>query len=504
MSFTKKLFSRKFFLINLVLVGIMLGFTTAFLLSAGLGSGGRRSEVLAEGLPEPSVSVAQAIAAAESMQLAFNYVANTVRPSVVELQVLSESASPLIPNNQLPWRFFFEGPEGEERELPNNRQSEGLGSGVIVRKTGRTVYVLTNTHVVQGATDITVRLFDDEEYKGKLVGTDERRDLAVVSFETNRSDIRIATLGNSDTLKVGDWSIAIGSPFGLFSSVTIGVVSAVGRDGGPDGNISDFIQTDAAINRGNSGGALVNIRGEVIGINTWIASPTGGNIGLGFSIPINSARRVIDDIITHGGVRYGWLGVLLQTTNRDSLASLGVPDGQRGSLIGSLFSGGPGDKSGLRAGDFVTAIDGRRVDSTEQLIRMVGDLPAGSSTTFTIIREGRPQELRVRIEERQTPNAQDYANLWPGMEVAALTPSVRDSRRIDSAVRGVVLNSIIPRTPAVALQLQAGDVITAINEQPVRSLADFYRLLNDPRNSSVQFTVHRAGQTLTTLALVRK
>lgn len=507
MSFTKRLFSRKFFLINLVLIGIMLGFTGAFLVFAGFGNDNRGSSavVRAETLPEPSASVNQAIAVAESLQLAFNYVANTVRPSVVELKVITESSAPSITDNQLPWRFFFESPEGEGLpNLPNNPQSEGLGSGIIVRRDGRKVYVLTNTHVVQGAKEIKVRLFDEQELTGTLVGSDERRDLAIVSFETTRSDIRIASLGNSEALKVGDWTIAIGSPFGLFSSVTVGVVSAVGRDGGPDGNISDFIQTDAAINRGNSGGALVNIRGEVVGINTWIASPTGGNIGLGFSIPINSAKRVIDDIIRFGSVKYGWLGVLLQTTERETLSSLGVPENTRGALLGSLFGNGPAAKSGLLPGDLVIAVDGRRVDSTEQLVRIVGDLPAGSDAQFRILRDGKTQEVKVRIDERQTPTAQDYAALWPGFEIGALTASIRENRKIDRAVQGVVVQNLIPRTPAVNLSLQLGDVITAINDKPVRSVAEFFRLLNDTRVSSIQFTVHRNGQTLTTLALVRK
>jgi len=507
MSFTRKLFSRKFFLVNLVLIGIMLGFTGAFLLFAGFGRGLHTSpvEVRAETLPEPSASVNQAISVAESLQLAFNYVANTVRPSVVELKVITESSAPSLNDNQLPWRFFFESPDGENTPtLPNNRQSEGLGSGIIVRKDGRKVYVLTNTHVVQGAKEIKVRLFDEQEFTGTLVGSDERRDLSIVVFETSRPDIRLASLGNSEALKVGDWTIAIGSPFGLFSSVTVGVVSAVGRDGGPDGNISDFIQTDAAINRGNSGGALVNIRGEVVGINTWIASPTGGNIGLGFSIPVNSAKRVIDDIIKYGSVKYGWLGVLLQSVDRETLTSLGVPDTTRGALLGSLFGNGPAAKGGLLPGDLITAIDGRRVDSTEQLVRMVGDLPAGSDALFRILRNGRSLDVKVRIDERQTPSAQDYAALWPGMEVTALTTTIRENRKIDRNIQGVVVQNLIPRTPAATLSLQIGDVITAINDTAIKSVADFFRLLNDTKTSSLQFTVHRNGQTLTTLALVRK
>jgi S1-C subfamily serine protease len=179
-------------------------------------------------------------------------------------------------------------------------------------------------------------------------------------------------LGNSDALKVGDWAVAIGSPFGLFSSVTTGIISAIGRNGGPDGNISDFIQTDAAINRGNSGGALANIRGEVIGVNTWIASTTGGSVGLGFSIPINNAKKAIEDIISGGSVKYGWLGVLLSSPDKQSLADLGLGE-RRGAMIGNVFSDGPAGKYGILPGDFVVAIDGRTVASIDQLVRIVGD-----------------------------------------------------------------------------------------------------------------------------------
>ncbi|OHD19429.1 MAG: hypothetical protein A2087_00700 [Spirochaetes bacterium GWD1_61_31] len=505
MSFTKKLFSRRFFLINLVLIGIMLGFGSAFLVFTSLGNGrsGSRVEVDAETRPEPEASTAQAISTAESLQLAFNYVANTVLPSVVELQVLitSQGASPA--DQQLPWRFFF-GDPGEGGEIPSipDQESEGLGSGVIVRKTGRTAYILTNAHVVQSASEILVRLFDEDEYEGKIIGIDERRDLALVSFETNRTDIRVALLGNSDAIKIGDWTVAVGSPFGLFSSVTIGVISAVGRDGGPDGNISDFIQTDAAINRGNSGGALANIKGEIIGINTWIASPSGGSIGLGFSIPINNTKRVIDDLIAHGSVRYGWLGVLLQTLERDSLASLGIPDSARGAMVGSLFSTGPAAKSGMLPGDFVTAIDGRRISSTEQLVRIVGDLPAGTESVFQLIRNGRSLEVRVSIEERLSN--QDYSFLWPGLEVAALSQETRNRLRLDTEISGVVLLSVLPRTPAAVLALQPGDIITAINGVSIRSILDFYVQLNNPRSTEVRFTVYRDGQSVSTLAIVRK
>ncbi|HPM72823.1 MAG TPA: trypsin-like peptidase domain-containing protein [Spirochaetales bacterium] len=279
MSLTRKLFSKKIFLVNLVLVGIMIGFATAFVILARAPSSDSPAVAHAEtALP---IDATAAVGQAKSIQMAFNEVSKTVLPSVVELDVVGTSTAPQ--SDDFPWRFFFGDPNQapDEKTQPKQYEERGLGSGIIVRRQGKLVYVLTNNHVVSGAKTINVKLYDEREFPGSVVGVDARRDLAIISFESQDADIRVATLGDSDALEVGDWAIAFGSPFGLFSSVTVGVISAIGRDGGPDGNISDFIQTDAAINRGNSGGALADIDGRVIGINTWIASNTGGSIGLG-------------------------------------------------------------------------------------------------------------------------------------------------------------------------------------------------------------------------------
>ncbi len=502
MSLTKALFSRKIFLVNLVLIGIMIGFVAAFSIFAGGGSGGDKALAYAQSAP-PSPSVSQAIEQAGALQTAFNYVAESVLPSVVELSVIGSSSVP--ESGEFPWRFFFGDPElaPEERQAPPQQQEQGLGSGVIVRRDGDKVYALTNTHVIAGATSITLKLYDEREYDATLVGADERKDLAVVMFQTKDQDIRVASLGNSDALKVGDWAIAIGSPFGLFSSVTTGIISAIGRDGGPQGNINDFIQTDAAINRGNSGGALANIRGEIIGINTWIASNTGGSIGLGFSIPINNAKRVIEDLISRGSVRYGWLGVLLGTLERASLSELGISD-KRGAFIGHVFTDGPAGKAGLRSGDFVLAIDGKSVANVDQLVRIVGDLAPGSRPVFSIIRESKSLDLQVRIEERNESSASDYSSLWPGLEVLALTPEHSEAQKLAKSQKGVTVGSIIARSPAASLSLRSGDVITAVNGVKVNGVGDFYRLINDPKAAKIQFEVYRAGQKLDTLALVRK
>ncbi len=503
MSLTKALFSKRIFLVNLVLVGIMIGFIAAFsILTAGDTEPNGQALAYAQSVP-PSIGVEQALEQATALQTAFNYVANTVLPSVVELSVLGSSSVPQT--GDFPFRFFFGDPEQapEERQAPREYQEQGLGSGVIVRRDGKKVFILTNNHVVSGAKTITVKLFDKREFDAVIVGVDERRDLAVVSFETTDQGIQVAKLGNSDSLKVGDWAIALGSPFGLFSSVTKGIISAIGRDGGPDGNINDFIQTDAAINRGNSGGALANIRGEVIGINTWIASNTGGSIGLGFSIPINNAKRAIDDIIARGSVRYGWLGVLLGSPEKASLAELGLAD-RKGAFIGHVFTDGPAGKAGLRAGDFVLSVDDRIVESVEQLVRIVGDLEPGARPSFSILRSGERVSVRILIEERKESAAADYSKLWPGLEVIALAPEHIAAQNLPKGQKGVTVASIIARSPAAALALRAGDVITAVNGMKINGVGDFYRLVSDPKSVKIQFEVYRSGQKLETLALVRK
>ncbi|GHV82166.1 hypothetical protein AGMMS49991_07240 [Spirochaetia bacterium] len=268
MNLSEKLSSKNFFVFNLVLIGVIFGFSLAFL-SFSCAPQGRTAKA-----QENSVTIpADSLAVAESLQTAFRGVADKVLPSVVELKTVSIRKQQVPQFNGIPWEFFF----GPQDGSPNNRgqerefRSSGLGSGIIVRQDKGVYYVLTNYHVVNEANEIAVAVNDGKEYPATLVGKDERKDLAMVSFKTG-DFYPLAVLGDSDALKVGDWAIAVGNPLGFMSSVTMGIVSAMGRTGGPGNNINDFIQTDASINQGNSGGALVNIRGEVIGINTWEAS----------------------------------------------------------------------------------------------------------------------------------------------------------------------------------------------------------------------------------------
>jgi S1-C subfamily serine protease len=288
------------------------------------------------------------------------------------------------------------------------------------------------------------------------------------------------------------------------SSVTMGIVSAVGRTGGPGGNINDFIQTDTSINQGNSGGALVNIRGEVIGINTWIASNSsgGGSVGLGFAIPINNAKGAIDDFINSGEVSYGWLGVSLVEADRDTIQALGL-GGKRGALATQVFIGSPADKGGIQPGDFITHINGREMRGVNPLMLAVGDLKPDERASFTVFRSGQTLELTVRIEARNNETAAESSKLWPGLVVVQLNDAVRNELKLEKDVQGLVVAQLMDKSPASVVGLQRGDRITGINGEKVGDLAAFYRVLREKTGKELWFEVIRGDSTLETLKYKR-
>jgi Do/DeqQ family serine protease len=498
MRFTKNLFSRNFFVFNLVLLGAIFGFSLA-LLSFSCATPSGKNTVHAEELPRPVPT--DALAVAESLQTAFRSVTDAALKFVVEVNTVEVKKQQTPQFNGIPWEFFFGQPNqdgnGQEREF----KSRGLGSGIIVRRNGSTYYVITNNHVAGDATEISLTLNDGKEYPAKLVGKDPRKDLALVSFESKET-LPVAVLGDSDSIKVGDWAIAVGNPLGLISSVTMGIVSAVGRTGGPAGNINDFIQTDAAINQGNSGGALVNIRGEVVGINTWIASPSGGSVGLGFAIPINNAKKAIDDFISTGQVKYGWLGVSLTDADKESAKDLGV-DGQKGALVSQLFIGSPAEKGGMKVGDFIVELNGKSVLGRDQLVLSVGDLRAGDTAAFGIVRSGKRMDLKVRIDERKDDVAADNAKLWPGAIVFPLSEEIRKSLNVAADVKGVVAGNVIAKSPVAVMGVQTGDVITGVNGTSVAGLGDFFKVLNEKGGSELWFEVLRGGNKLESMKYKR-
>ncbi len=486
-SHSKKLFAFKLALAP-VLLGALLALTT--LSCSTLSPGGQTAQ-------------AQATASAggdpNGTFPSFRSVAAKVLPVVVEINVVDIVKQPVPDVGQgWPWNFLLPQNPGQEKDSPKTQEfrQEGLGSGVIVRKTGDTVYVLTNNHVVGNASEINVVLYDKRQYRAKLVGKDPRLDLALVSFTTSEANIPIATLGNSNDMKVGDWVLAVGNPFGFMSTVTAGIVSAIGREGvGPGNTVAQFIQTDAAINRGNSGGALVDMRGQVVGINSWIASPAGGSVGLGFAIAINDAKRAITDFIEHGVVQYGWLGVSVQDPYPSLATQLGVK-GLQGSLIYHVFVNSPADKGGLKPGDFVKAINGEQITNTNDLIRVVGDLPVGKDASFDVVRYGHPMTVTVRIALR-LPDAQinKDRDLWPGLTVIPIDEQIRKQLKLSTEMSGLVVADVVDGTPAAVAGIQQGDLVKAVNGAPTNNAIEFYRAINESR-TKFDFTLERQGKSI--------
>ena len=425
-------------------------------------------------------------------QESFRRVAQTALPVVVKIDVVDVIRQQVNPS---PFQFFF-GPRPSDDKEPETTEYRrpGLGSGVLVRRAGNKVYVLTNEHVVGDADEITVSLHDGQMFEATLVGKDPNRDLALVVFET-RDDVPIARLGDSDELHVGDWAFAVGNPLGYDSTITAGLISAVGRRPAPGNGISgltDYIQTDAAINQGNSGGALVNLKGEVVGINAWIASQSGGSVGLGFAIPINNAKRVIDELIAYGEVEYGWLGIRYGGAITDELADSLNLRNSRGAFVGSVFEDSPAERAGILPGDIITEIDGELIDDWNDLLNIVADLSPGGASNFEVIRENRSIDLRVRIS-RRTDETQ-VAQSWPGFTVVPLTDEIREGLSLRNESGHVVVSAVDAGGPAAAGGIRRGDIIRRVGNEAVGDVAEFYELINERSDEELVFRIVRQGR----------
>lgn len=439
-------------------------------------------------IPKTSLSVV------EALQDVNRSISREVLPSVVEIDVTETRTRSKNPFGDTPF-FFFGSPQNDFG--PDTYQTQGLGSGVIIRKNGDTYYVLTNNHVAGLATEISVKLNDGRQFDGKLVGKDERMDIALVSFEAKDKNIPLAVLGDSDAVQTGDICYAMGAPLGYRQSVTQGIVSATGRSGDGIGNINDFIQTDAAINQGNSGGPLLNIYGQVIGINTWIATGTGGNVGLGFAIPINNIKYAIDEFIQSGKITYGWIGVSLTNVKPEYKESLGIKN-EEGAFASQVFADSPAQKAGIQAGDYITELNGNKVTSVDQLVRDVAILRVGQKGKFKLIRGGKTMEVSVTVEERTEKVSNDNSKLWPGFIAIPLTDEVRKQLKVSDKVKGVTVSNVISKSPAAALKLQNGDIITAVNGTKVSNLAEFYAAMDLTKTDSIQFEIwHESGTVKT-------
>ena len=373
--------------------------------------------------------------------------------------------------------FFGDLPEREYKQM-------GLGSGVIIDKKG---YILTNEHVVKDADDITVTLPDGREFKGEILGTDPRSDLAVIKIDAD--NLPVAKLGDSDKLRIGEWSVAIGNPFGFYlkssiPTVTVGVISALHRHLPMTSYRSrlytDLIQTDAAINPGNSGGPLVNLKGEVIGINVAIMSSTGGYQGIGFAIPINTAKFRLDNLIKGIEVEYGWLGVSVQDITKD-LADYFRLEDRKGVLVAKVFKNSPADKAGVKEGDIIKEFDGKKIEDVRGLINIVSCTKVGKRVKVLIIRDNKPLTLTVKVGKRPediSALTESTSGKWNGMTVADITSDLSSKYNIPAG-EGVVVTEVERGSVASLAGIRVGDIILSINRKPINSVKDFNRVTKD-------------------------
>ncbi len=385
------------------------------------------------------------------------------------------------------FRRFF----GEPFGIPRERRQTGLGSGVIVDPSG---YILTNNHVIRGADEIKVTLLDKREFKGKVIGTDPKTDLAVVKIDAK--DLPYIELGDSDKLKVGELVIAIGNPYGLSQTVTMGIVSATGRANVGIADYEDFIQTDAAINPGNSGGALVNARGELVGINTAIFSTTGGYQGIGFAIPSNMAKAVMEQLIKNKKVIRGWLGVSIQALTPDMKKHFGLKE-DRGVVINQIFENSPAEKAGLKEEDIILQYNGKDITDPTQLRNLVANTPPGKEVELKVFRDGKVFSVKVTIEElpQEVVAARgEYENALKGVVVQNITPEARKELQIPPRIAGVIVADISEDSPAQGY-LQKGDVIMAINRTKINNTKDYQKVVSKLKEGDILLFIYRDGQT---------
>ena len=403
-----------------------------------------------------------------------------VSPAVVTVTV-EERAEPTKQINPEdlpePFRDFFNqfGQGGRQFQMPH--KAVAMGSGFIIDKQG---YIVTNNHVVDGARKITVKLPDGREFDAKLVGADQPTDIAVIKVKSDKP-LPTVDFGDDHQVRVGDWVIAVGNPFGLSNTVTAGIISSIGRDVG-NGPYTDYLQIDAPINRGNSGGPTFDLQGKVIGMNSMIYSPSGGSVGIGFAIPSSTIHEVVAQLESHGKVARGWLGVQIQNLTPEIAASVGAKD-SKGAIVASIVPGSPAAKAGFKPGDLVLAVNGKSVEDSRDLTRRVAVLLAGSKASFTLVRDGKNRTITATVgarkEEQVASNQAPEMNSSVGttgeamgLGLAAVTPDVRRAYNLDDHVNGVLVTRVDPESDAADKGIEPGDVVVSVGNRPVHTPQD--------------------------------
>ncbi|HET7438263.1 MAG TPA: DegQ family serine endoprotease [Nitrospira sp.] len=487
----------------LLAVGIVIGIVVASDIG-WLPTGSAEPDSMPNGIVRP-ITTAPQLPMAGGNAKNFVEIAKMVKPAVVNIAASRSGKSGDGPQSSPfddPFFRRFFGDEFFKRDQPHRERKErGQGSGVIVDPNG---LIITNNHVVNKADEIRVFLSDKREFKGKLIGTDTKTDIAVVKIDA--TGLSTIPLANSDQLEVGEFVLAVGSPFGLTQSVTMGIVSAVGRASMGIAEYEDFIQTDAAINPGNSGGALVNVRGELVGINTAIFSQSGGNMGIGFAVPSNLARSIMDQLVKGGKVVRGWLGVAIQELTPELATQFGLSD-TKGVLVSDVMDDSPAKKAGFERADVITEYDGKPMDSPTHLRNAVAQTPIGRKVPIKLIRDKKTKTIDVTIVEQPKSLGQSGSEdngestaptgVLSDLDVRELNEELASRYGIKTTERGVVIVRVKPGSTAEDVGVREGDIVLEVNRKPVTSIKSYERAVSGlAKDQAVLLLLKRKGQTI--------